>query len=480
LLKLTHLWEHFFSFLVAMRLRIVVGRLAAGAALLLGGARAAGAQTTFFVPAPATAQVLDPAPTYVACVVDARPQHTTLGLVMRAGAPRLAVFEAGVASTLQTFFKWHAPGQPGAVPLVMRVSGLEMAEVPGGLTERALAGLVADFYAPQPDSSYRRVARFANVHTRTGLDATGLHADNLALLLLDAAKAAAAPTTEPASGLAYPRAAVLGAQPLPGEMLPALDPATGPRPGFYHTLPEFWLNAPAEAGLPQVERHPYQGAEWAGVDEVLPYRVLPNGRHPLALDVWGFCDGERYYIRRGRSFYELRRQGTGFVHFGQLEEDPEYRAAAGSRTASRAMVMGWAAAGATNTSGGKREQFTFSLLTGKSSLSQSSSAGGAVAGRPTHLFVYRPRGEKGPAVRIRLADDQPAQELAAGDFLTFEPASDQPLRVCLLPATGAPVYLPLTPTADAPTYLECRPTTPEPLRKVKDAAGAAALSKLVK
>jgi hypothetical protein len=463
-----------------MRLRTVVCRLVAGAALVVGAAGAARAQATFYVPAPTTALVLPPAPTYVARVVDARPQHTTLGLVMRAGAPRMAVFEAGLPPTVQAFLAAHAPGQPGAVPLVMRLTGLELAEVPGGLTERALAGLVADFYAPQPDSTYRRVARYADVHTRAGLDATGLHADNLAHLLLEAAKVAAAPAAGPASGPAYPRAAVLGAQPLPGEMLPALDPATVPRPGFYHTLPEFWLNAPSEAGQPQVERHPYLTAEWAGTDEVKPYRVLPNGRHPLADDVWGFCDGERYYIRRGRSFYELTRRGAGFVHFGQLEEDPEYRAAANSRTFSRAMVMGWAAAGASNTSGGGRALFTFSPLTGKSSLSQSSSAAVAIAGRPTHLFIYRPRSEKGPAVRIRLADDQPAQELAAGDFLTFEPASDAPLRVCLLPATGAPVYLPITPTTDAPTYLECRPATPEPLRKVKDTAGAAALTKLVK
>ena len=196
--------------------------------------------------------------------------------------------------------------------------------------------------------------------------------------------------------------------------------------------------------------------------------------------MWGFCDGERFYIRRGRNFYELTRRGPGFVHFGQLDDDPEFRSASGSRNFSKAMVVGWAAAGASSPSGERRALFTFSPLTGKSSLNQSSSAAVAIAGRPTHLFIYRPRSEKGPAVRIRLADAQPAQELAAGDCLTFEPASDAPLRVCLLPTTGAPVYLAITPTAEAPTYLECRPATPEPLRKVKDTAGAAALTKLVK
>jgi hypothetical protein len=463
-----------------MRLRTVVCRLVAGVALVVGAAGAARAQATFYVPAPTTAQVLAPAPAYVARVVDARPQHTSLGLVMRAGAPRLAVFEDGVPTTVQVFLKWHAPGQPGAVPLVMRLTGLELAEVPGGLTEQSLAGLVADFYAPQPDSSYRLVAHFAEAYARTSLDATGQHPANLAHLLLEAAKAAAAPAAAPPAGPAYPRAAVLGAQPLPGEGLPVLDPAAVPRPGFYHTLPEFWANQPSEAGLPLVERHPYLSAEWAGTDEVKPYHLAPNGRRTFAEDVWGFCDGERYYIRRGRSFYELTRRGAGFVHWGQLGGDPEFRSAATKRSFTQAMVVGGAAAGAASPSGERRALFTFSPLTGKSSLNQSSSAAVAIAGRPTHLFIYRPRSEKGPAVRIRLADDQPAQELAAGDFLTFEPASDAPLRVCLLPATGAPTYLAVTPTAEAPTYLECRPATPEPLRKVKDTAGAAALTRLVK
>jgi hypothetical protein len=480
LLKLTHLWEHFFSFLVAMRLRIVVGRLAAGVALLLGGAGAAGAQGVYYVPLPQADRALAAAPCYVAHVVDARPQRAGLGLVMRAGAPRLATFEQGLVPTLQAFYTIYVPPRPGAVPLVMRLAALELTEQSAGFGEAAAAGLVADFYAPQPDSSYRLVAHFAQQHTRTGLDATGQHAANLGYLLLEATKAAFAPAAGPANGPAYTRAAVLGAQPLPGEGLPVLNLAAVPRSGFYHTLPEFWANQPSEAGPVEVERHPYLTTEWRGDYEVKPYRHDQAGRRVLATDVWGFCDGENFYIHRGRSFYKLISRGAGFVYYGEIGDDAEFQRAANSRSAGAGMVGGLLLASAAAPSGAKRALFTLDVLTGKCSLNQANGTAIITASRPTHLFIYRPRTEKGPAVRIRLADDQPAQELAAGDFLTFEPASDQPLRVCLLPATGAPVYLPLTPTADAPTYLECRPTTPEPLRKVKDAAGAAALSKLVK
>lgn len=131
------------------------------------------------------------------------------------------------------------------------------------------------------------------------------------------------------------------------------------------------------------------------------------------------------------------------------------------------------------TSNGPRALLKLSLLTGEVRLAQSNSiAAKAVANRPTNLFIYRPRSAKGAVARIQLAADQPTKDLAAGDFLTFEPASDQPLRICMLYAAGAPVYLDVTPTSEAPTYLECRPTTPEPLRKVTDKAGAAALTKL--
>jgi hypothetical protein len=276
---------------------------------------------------------------------------------------------------------------------------------------------------------------------------------------------------------------VLAAEPLPAESLPILARAVRLRPGFYHSLTEFWNNQPAEPGQLTVEARPYQGSEWAGEVEVKPYRLNAAGKLALATDVWGFCDGQHCYVRRESSFYLLRPQGQDFVFYGRLGQDAQFRGAAASRSMASSMMgglAGGALANAAASSVDKRVLFTLSLLTGNVSLDQPSQHTSDATARPTHLFVYRPRAAKGPPVRIRLAAGQPAQELIAGDFLTFEPASDQPVQVYVVPATGPEVSLAVTPTADTPTYLECRPAAEMPLRQVPDAEGAAAVTKMVK
>ncbi|QKG57078.1 hypothetical protein GKZ68_10830 [Hymenobacter sp. BRD128] len=330
------------------------------------------------------------------------------------------------------------------------------------------------------------MARFAQVHEQSTrslfADATKHHADNLGELLLDAAALARNQAAWLPAGPSYPAAYVLVPTSHPGEQLPILQPEISPQPGIYHSLVEFWNNRPSEPSLPDVEKHPYLSTEWAGDSEVKVYRHLAGNKLKLITDAWGFCDGQDYYFRRERNYYRLRRQGPGFVYYGQVGDDPQYSRAVNGRAFNNSLLMGSMLASASAPSLERRALFTLHLLPGTATLDQAPTLaekpGAAV--RPTHLFVYRPRGDKGPAVRIRLADDQPARELVPGDYLTFEPASEQPLRVCLLPAAGPAVYLPVTPTAEAPTYLECRATAPEPLRQVKDAAGAAALNRLVK
>lgn len=458
-------------------------------ALNLVAAGSAAAQAFYYVPAPEVAVAKAAGPSYVARVVDARPQHASIGLVMRGNKLQAATFREGVAGTLQTFFGKYAPGQPGAVPLVLRVSGLEIAELPGHIVEgrlgqSATAGLVADFYAPQPDSSYQLVAHFAQLRDKWALDVTGRHAANLGSLLLAAAEKSDQPTAWLSSGPRYSKAALLSSQQLSTEVLPVLSPTVRPRPGFYHKLDEFWQNQPSEPDQPVVVRRAYAAPEWAGDMEIKAYRRTANPGE-LAEDVWGFCDGQNFYIRRGHVFYRLELRGNDFFFSGPADEDPIYRIASSGRVASVSTLPGGRLIGVAAatvdaaTSNGPRALLKLSLLTGEVRLAQSNSiAAKAVANRPTNLFIYRPRSAKGAVARIQLAADQPTKDLAAGDFLTFEPASDQPLRICMLYAAGAPVYLDVTPTSEAPTYLECRPTTPEPLRKVTDKAGAAALTKL--
>jgi hypothetical protein len=437
------------------------------------------AQGIYYLEPPAARTALAPGPVYIARIVDARAQRASLGWVNRGeGLPQPATFRAGLRATLQPFFDSYAPGRPGAVPLVLRLTGLEIAETLG-YVKTAAVGCTADLYAPQPDSTYRLVARFAQVHEQS---ATKHHADNLGALLLDVAAAGRNQLAWRPAGSAYPAAFVLAPASHPQEQLPILQPDARPRPGIYHSIVEFWDNQPSEPGLPDVKKRPYLNTEWAGDSEVKLYRHLPANKLELVTDAWGFCDGQDYYFRRERSYYRLRRQGPGFVYYGQVGEDPQYKRAANSQALNKSMMLGSVMAAASTPSLGRRALFTLHVLPGTASLDQAPTLAETPGGtsRPTHLFVYRPRTAKGPPVRIRLAAGQPAQELIAGDFLTFEPASDQPVQVYVVPATGPEVNLSVTPTADAPTYLECRPAAEMPLRQVPDAEGAAAVTKMVR
>ena len=448
-------------------------------ALVLGSlGRVCLAQGFYYLAPPKVRIALPTAPYAIAHVVDARPQRASLGMVVRGGGLQLATFRDGLVATIQPFLAQNAYAPPGSVPLVMRLLNLEIAETPS-MVQTATAGLVADFYAPQPDSSYRLVAHFAQTHAQSALDVTGLHSKTIGQLLLDAAALGRGLAAATATGPGYPLARLLAPQPLPGETLAALDPAVRPQPGYYHSVSEFWHNQPSEPGPPTTEIHTSLGAEWAGDKQYKPYRTSASGRREAVTDVWGFCDGQNFYIRLGSDFYPLKRSGTNFEFFGRAGDSPLLHTAMNALAVATITTTG--GMGVVSSDAEHRVLYHLHLLTGTISRNQTTSASTTtVANRPTHLFIYRPRSEKGPVVRIRLADELLAQELAAGDFLTFEPSSDQPLRVCLLPATGPATYLAVTPTAEAPTYLECRPTGPEPLRKVTDAAGATALGKLVR
>ena len=435
------------------------------------------AQGIHYLPPPQVKAPAKPGAVYIARVVDARPQRTSVGWVGQSTSllPVPTTFRTKLSAVLQDFFTQYTPGQANAVPLVLRLTGLEVGEAPD-----ATAGVVGDFYAPQPDSSYRLVAHFAQMVTQPTSffgHATANIPATLGLLLMNAAMQGRDQARWLQAGPSYPTAYVLASELHPTEVLPALAPDFQPRAGFYYTLEEFWRNQPGEPGTPDVEARPYLSAEWAGDLEVKPYRRTADGQRVPATAIWGFSDGRNFYLRLNQNFYKLERRGQGFIFYGRVGDDPAFRAAAAAKRNSSNSGLLFAAAAAPSLE--RRAQFSFSPLTGSTSLDQGAIAP-PLATRPTHLFVYRPRNAKGPAVRIRLAAGQPAQELAAGEFLTFEPASDQPVQVYLLPEAGPEASLTITPTAELPTYLECRPAAATPLRQVKDDEGAAAVTRLVK
>jgi hypothetical protein len=187
------------------------------------------AQAIYYLPPPQVKAAAKPGLVYVARVVDARPQHTSIGWVGQSTSllPVPATFRTKLSAVLQDFFTQYTPGQANAVPLVLRLTGLEVGEAPD-----ATAGVVADFYASQPDSSYRLVAHFAQMVTQPGRAKSNIPAA-LGLLLMDAALHSRDQAHWLPAGPSYPAAYVLASELHPAEVLPALAPDFRPRAGFY-------------------------------------------------------------------------------------------------------------------------------------------------------------------------------------------------------------------------------------------------------
>lgn len=427
---------------------------------------------------PTAKEPLAPGTVYISRVVDARAVRASAELYNpeRPQLPRPAAFEAGLAPVLREFFNRYAPAQPVAVPLVLRIIGLDVAEVAG---PGVRAGLQADLYALRPDSSYRLVHHLSLLAERSSflVSQRAAHADNLGTLLLEVAARSRDQASWLAAGPAYPAAFVLNSQPQPAEQLPILNASVQPRPGYYHSPTEFWLNEPSEPGQPDLAARPYTGTEWVGELEIKAYRRGPDGQRAPATDVWGLCDGQDFYLFWGGDFHRLQRQGQEFLFRGRVGQG------AVLHTALNVLMVGTIVSGSpvVVTNHGQAEHpvpMRLPVLTGVVAPAAAAGASG-LAARPTQLYLYRPQAAKGPPVRVRLAADEPARELAAGDYLSFTLPASQAVQVCLLPASGPETCLPVELTPEATTYLEYQPNQPTPFQPVPAKTGEAALRRLV-
>ncbi len=464
-----------FTQLVRVTMLLVLTSVAPGAAQVI--------QYLPPLPAPASAAPAGMA-AHIVRVVDARPTRPALGTTQAGGrVSQQVMFREDLAQTLQAYFARYAPGPAGAAPLVLRLTRLTVEEAWWGGQLRATATLEADLYRPEPDSSYRLVGSLVKSVQQfvAGGQPAALvaHNTNMSALLLQAATVAGNAAGWATTGPTYAAARVFGPVVSPGTAFPILAAGAVWKPGFYWTLREFQLNQPSEPGPPDVEKRPYQSAG-VGEDGVQHFHRNAAGKRALTTDGWGFCDGTYAYFRLGANFYPLRKQGADFVFVVPTGPSPGLRNAANALSLA-SLAAGYGGGAFFRPGAEHRTLYRLDLASGEvgPALGASQKVLITVPGRPTQVFVYRPRGAKGPPVRIKFADDQPAQQLAAGEYLSFSPPANQPLEVHMMPPTGPEATLPLVATTDAPVYLECRPAEKAPLRQVSKATGDAAVSRLI-
>lgn len=441
-------------------------------------ARLGAAQVAQSLPTLVAAHAMPPGLVGVSRVVDARPgRPLALGYSLSGGAgPQTVTFAQPLAPTLLAFLQQQVPpSETPGLELVMRLTRLEIEE----LKLQAVARLEAEFYRMAPDSSYQLVARCTETTQRpiTGRREVSLivHSQNLSDLLHRALSTGGNLTQWLPNG---PRR--LNSQLQAPESVKSAGPrwlilAEGAtrRPGFYRTFDDFRNNRPTEADRLEVERHPNSNAERADDYGVTPYYREANGRHKPATIYWGFSDGQHAYIRFDFAYYRLLPQPGGFMFNTQTK-----------LRSNGALYINGGLYPTASIKPHEHYEIDLDSDTGVPFLPAHHSSNPQSRllnpqSRPTQLLIYRPRSAKGPAAQIRLAPDQPAQSLAAGEYLQFSPLAGQPLTVQIQLASGVEATLPVLPTAETAVYLECRPGQVVPIQQVKVEVGAAAVSRLV-
>jgi hypothetical protein len=243
--------------------------------------------------------------------------------------------------------------------------------------------------------------------------------------------------------------------------------------GFYRTFQDFRNNTPVQTPALVVSTKPNTQRGWEGSESYAPFLQRPDGSAGEALrGAWGFSDGKQLFIYHRNGYYLLVPQGNDFRFLGPSAPDPQ--------AMTTGAILGGVAGGliAASSTSNKPVDYGLDLRTGRIAQLGQATATPLPAEQPTHVFVYRPRSAKGPVARVRLGADQPVRELAVGDYLELLPLPGQPLQISLLPDAGPEISLAVTPTSETATYFECRPAEAEPLRQVKSASGAAAVSRL--
>ncbi|QNE38463.1 hypothetical protein F1C16_02260 [Hymenobacter sp. NBH84] len=410
--------------------------------------------------------------TYIAKVIDARPQQASIGWVQRglANARTTAALRNGVEADLTTFLQ-QLPQRPTDRLLLLRIRQLAISEHTGAFSEKAFAEVALE-YLLRLDDGYHLVLSTAETIESSGVEVTAHHANNitqafqqslnqLAIVQWDAVAASPALTLEQ---IQRPQELEVGE----AETYPVLT-ATAPKAGIYPDFLAFRNNMPDTTTVYVVERKPRTGANWKGTTEILPYTVnIKTGQRTALRNVWGFSDGQHLYVLHNSRFFPLEREGAGFGFTGFSPADA---GAVNTAALAGGLIGAGIAAAATS---GKPMHFKVNMRTGRIMNDfPTPSAAGRVPSDTTQLIIYRRAGGDKTPVTVSI-NDQPVGSLSGAAYLVVPWSTKQhEAHVCV--SGGADYCLTVLPTNAAPVYLECsrQPTDPTlpPLTTVTNKVG---------
>ena len=412
---------------------------------------------------------LPASPWRVTQVLDLRPDRSRLGLVRRGLDNQIssADFKQPLAAELLQFLQARLKTTPTARPVVMRVFTLSLNEDPRPNSEAAEAEIIADFLEPQADSTFRVVQIVGETTRRAGIEVTGFHAPNIALVLQQALGQLAAPAPAPET---LSRAEALAGRRGAMAQRFAIQKAATPKRGFYRSFDDFRNNAPQEPEYAFAIQHiARSGKRWQGNDETRPIYLnadpaLSNRPVPTA-GLWGLSDGHEMLVAYRNHFYKLlpAADGRSYTFVGPPVFDGQTNgtlvAAAVVGGAMAGAVGGAVAAALVGGSSGTMDVYELHLTSGHivaaEQAGQTDAQGFTTATDTAGVFIYRSNADKDQPVMLNISGygpvQLPARHYAAITWLDRR----KELKICLQNAAKAENCRAFVPDFTQPTYFEC-------------------------
>lgn len=457
--------------------------------LLLWAAFAARAQTYYLDLSSQELSVPD-RKVAVELVVDGRTGHPPIGIVYRglSGKSAAVAFRNGLGPDLTTFVQAQLPARLTDHFVVLCLRSLHVGETLGGAKEQATAEMTADVYERLP-TGYHFV-QSVGAHASAYGAATSRHPGHMAELLSQCINQLAQ-----ANWPAVPSQPVRALADLPADV-PAVLAAGGrrsaavlreaPRRGLYYRFDQFLANRPDTLLGFAIDTSRYRHyksrratLKWLRVARVRP--LVPNGMggRMVPENLWGFSDGQQFFVQHNKQFFPLMRQGSCFTFVGEAPVDQQY-ARAEAEAQGRASLVGVASVGAVIDHTAEPTPYSLDLQTGATAPYPNL----RIPARPdtAYLYVYHaPQATSSAPVKVYV-DGQEKGELHPGQYLEVPWSRyGKSMYLCIGGIAVAHPCQYLVPNTAQLNYLKINPAkSAEPWQWVSPSQGSADLDELDK
>ncbi len=245
-------------------------------------------------------------------VFDSRPDQTKVGIVQTGMMNKkvIANLARGCAVEIKRFIASSFKYESGMDSIYLNILDLTISEETKALSEN---GYLKYHYQLlyYKDGELYEVMKISNEIKVSGMDVTTKHEGNIRSSLTEALSRLTSTNVEMV--IREPVRMIIGER----KRNYPIEVATTLNRGIYLSIEDFRQNRPSITREFEVRRKPKGARVWLGTVENKPFYLDEKGeRIKITDEVWGFCDGEKSYIKARSDYFELINRSGVFEFWG--------------------------------------------------------------------------------------------------------------------------------------------------------------------